>query len=47
MRAEYLFDLARCCGIRPWETWDLTVPEFANLTDRCDDWLKTEIRMRG
>lgn len=47
MRDEYLFHLARYCGVRPWETWDLTVPELANLADACDEWLKIETRMRG
>jgi len=28
-------------------TWDLTVPDFANLTDSIDHWLKHEARMRG
>lgn len=46
MRAQYLFDLAHWCGIRPWETWDLTLAEFQNLADACDKWPEIEMRMR-
>lgn len=47
MRDSYLFDLARLCGIRPWETWELTViPEFQVLTDSIDHYLKTEAQRR-
>jgi hypothetical protein len=47
MRAEYLFHLAHWCGVRPWETWDLDLGDFANLADSCDEWLKIETRLRG
>ena len=47
MRAEYLFDLGRLCNLAPWDVDDLDIIDFANLTDSCDAWLKTEARMRG
>ncbi len=42
MRAEYLFHLGRLCGLRPVDVDDLTIGDFANLTDSIDAWLKHE-----
>ena len=47
MRAEYLFDLARVCNLTPPDVDDLTITDFANLTDSIDGWLPAEARMRG
>ena len=47
MRAEYLFHLGRLCSVSAEATWDLTLTDFANLTDSIDQWLKHEARMRG
>ena len=47
MRAEYLFHLGRLCGLKPPDVDDLTLADFANLTDSIDEWLKSEARMRG
>lgn len=47
MRTEYLFHLGRLCSVPAPATWDLTLADFANLTDSIDHWLKAEARMRG
>lgn len=47
MRAEYLFHLGRLCSVPAAATWELTLADFANLTDSIDKWLEIEARMRG
>jgi hypothetical protein len=36
LRARYLFDLARLCGVRSWETGDLELTDFAIYIDSID-----------
>jgi len=47
MRSEYLFHLGRLCHLKPPDVDDLTLGDFANLTDSIDGWLKAEAQMRG
>lgn len=39
MRAEYLFALGHLCHVPPAAVDDLTVTDFANLTDSVDAYL--------
>lgn len=43
MRDEYLFNLARLCGIREPALGDLTLTDFAVYADSIDEWLKWEL----
>ena len=47
MRAEYLFHLARLCGIREPELGNLDLTDFAIYADSIDEWIKIELRPGG
>lgn len=46
LRAQYLFNLARLCHVKPGETGDLTLTDFAVCIDSIDEWLKIELQLR-
>lgn len=46
LRAQYLFHLARMCGITEPALGDLDLTDFAIYIDSIDQWLPVEARRR-
>lgn len=42
MRADYLFALARVCHVPPAAVDELTLADFANLTDSVDSYIQAQ-----